>query len=1812
MGKCVINKASVVMLAIVLAFCIIQLPINIYAAGDAPDANGANGSTDKPYIINEESDFAFISTHMGAYFLQTADITLTGSWTIIGDNAASFIGTYNGNGHTISNLTINDSTHSFVGMFGYTNNAVIKNVILLGVSVNAGSGVGQAYIGAIVGMATGNTVIERCQVIGGTIKGTSNDYVGSMAGGSGSTTDAIRYCSNSAAIQAVDGEFVYAGGIAGLNNGAIADCSNTGSISGGEFGYAGGIAGYSYAGGNSVMRCYSTGNISTGVAYSYAGGIVGNASSTILDDNYYHIDSALSGIGNMDFAGPSDDGCTYGDSIYLQNPGNYFNWNFAGNIWTIVPGVNNGYPVLKQVPTLVTTTAASNIALMTATSGGNVTGTGYGTVISRGVQYCKGTDAISTAAALSGGTGSYQVSLSGLVPDTSYYTKAYASNEVGTAYGEPVLFNTLPAPPSVSTVGVPANDIYTAGQSLNLTVNFDKNVTVTGSPFLTLNIGTNTPVQAVYVGGSGTISLVFRYTIASGDADTDGISIGSEITLNGGTIKDAAGNNAVLTLNGVGSTTGVLVDTLMPQITSASLSAGNGYMDITFSEGIYGAADGATALSPSKFVLIFTPHGGAVTSAAVSSVTQSDGTPLFAGGQTAIRAYLTVTGTPSGIETIEIMPATGAAIYDKAGNAMTTAQTTGVKTFNDKEAPAAGGSGIITATAGATTVGIGWTQATDTKTAQGNLQYQVVSSDTNNIDTLVNAEANGAVVQSWTAAVYDAEATGLEQGTTYYFNIIVKDEAGNKAVYAMTQATTTIPEINITGNAITIVNGDTTPDSSDGTSFGSADIKTGSIERTFTLQNTGTGALSLNGTTLVEITGAAAADFAVTQEPSETIAAGGSTTFKVTFDPSTEGTKTATISLANDDSDENPYSFDIQGTATATPEINVRGNATSIADGDTTPQSLDNTDYGSIDIIGGTVEKTYTIESLGSAAVTLSGIPKVEISGADASDFTVTQEPSGTIACDGSTSFTVTFDPSGIGTRTAGISIANNDSDENPYSFNITGIGTDSTAPAAGGSGIIAIEDATSNGLDISWTAATDDGTAQGSLEYMVLYSETNELETISDAVYNGTAVQDWEAGLTEIAITGLSPETTYYMNVLVRDEAGNKAIYQMGTADTVEADDTEAPEAGNSGRIETGNVTASSIDLEWDAATDNSTAQADLQYRVVYSKEDDIDTLNGALNNGTEAQDWTAALTELTADGLDSDTLYYFNVIAADEAGNKTVYEAVYERTLAAEDTTSPEAGGAGVITVGQVTTSSVSLEWEAATDDKTAAGGLKYKAVYSRSSNIGTVNDAQNNGTVAQGWSSGLTELAITDLDDDTVYYFNVIVADEAGNKTVYQETLQRTREKERSNDNDDDNKNTSPGSTTEIIVNGKTENAGTTTVTEEGNVTITTVTVNDQKIEAKLAQEGQGAMVVIPVNGASDVVVGVLNGQTIKNMEQKEAILEIRTENVSYTLPASEINIDSISEQIGQQVALKDIKISITIGEPSEETVRIVESTAVRDGYQIVVKPVEFGISCTSGNKTVQVNKFNGYVERMVAIPEGVDPSRITTGVVLNSDGTFSHVPTTIVIVGGRYYAKINSLTNSVYSVIWNPKTFRDVENHWAKAEVNDMGSRLVINGVDEDNFAPDREITRGEFAAIVVKGLGLMRTGTGKDIYGDVDKNDWYYDAVYIASEYRLINGTGKGSFEPDRKITREEAMLIMSRAMAIVKLDTDTSEAEIKQVLSGYKDSGKLNSWSEKSAAVCIKSGIIQGSGNAIRSEANITRAESAAMVRRFLQKAKLI
>lgn len=161
--------------------------------------------------------------------------------------------------------------------------------------------------------------------------------------------------------------------------------------------------------------------------------------------------------------------------------------------------------------------------------------------------------------------------VNGLTAGQAYTFTVIAENAFGSSVTSSASSAVTPfsAPtPVVTSVAVPANGYYKAGDALIFTVNFDIPETVTGSPSLAIGLNTGGTVAAAYVSGSGTNSLVFKYTVATGNVDDDGIIIGT-IALNGGAIQSAVGADANITLSSVPVTTGVKVDGVAPLQVSA-------------------------------------------------------------------------------------------------------------------------------------------------------------------------------------------------------------------------------------------------------------------------------------------------------------------------------------------------------------------------------------------------------------------------------------------------------------------------------------------------------------------------------------------------------------------------------------------------------------------------------------------------------------------------------------------------------------------------------------------------------------------------------------------------------------------------------------------------------------------------------------------------------------------------------------------------------------------------------------------------------------------------------------------------------------------------------------------------------------------------------------------------------------------------------------------------------------------------------------------------------------------------------------------
>ncbi|RPK30642.1 hypothetical protein EDO6_01269 [Paenibacillus xylanexedens] len=414
-------------------------------------------------------------------------------------------------------------------------------------------------------------------------------------------------------------------------------------------------------------------------------------------------------------------------------------------------------------------------------------------------------------------------------------------------------------------------------------------------------------------------------------------------------------------------------------------------------------------------------------------------------------------------------------------------------------------------------------------------------------------------------------------------------------------------------------------------------------------------------------------------------------------------------------------------------------------------------------------------------------------------------------------------------------------------------------------------------------------------------------------------------------------------------------------------------------------------------------------------------------------------------------------------------------------------------------------------------------------------------------------------------------------------------------------------------DIYVNGqKQEQSATATSSTVNNQVTTTVHVDNDKV---INQIGSGLRtLLLPITGTGkDVVVGELNGKLVKTMEGSNAEVVIQTDSGTYTLPANQIQIDQVLNQFGSTVPLEDITIQIAIAPSAASKQSAIQAAADKmQNTSVVAAPVDFEVKAIWNGQQVNVDRFNSYVERSITLPEGVDGSKITTGVVLQPDGSLLHVPTKVIKGNGQDSAIINSLTNSTYVLIYHPATFSDVSSHWSRDDVQDLASRLIVQGTGENVFAPDRSITRAEFTAVLLRGLGLHAPrSTEAASFTDVKTGSWYEDEVQTAVSYGLISGYADDSFRPNSEISRAEALTIVSRAMKLVGL-AQADASETTSLLSTYSDSAKVQAWAAEPVASAIKQELVQGADGKLMSDADISRAQTAAIVKRLLAKAGLI
>lgn len=170
-----------------------------------------------------------------------------------------------------------------------------------------------------------------------------------------------------------------------------------------------------------------------------------------------------------------------------------------------------------------------------------------------------------------------------------------------------------------------------------------------------------------------------------------------------------------------------------------------------------------------------------------------------------------------------------------------------------------------------------------------------------------------------------------------------------------------------------------------------------------------------------------------------------------------------------------------------------------------------------------------------------------------------------------------------------------------------------------------------------------------------------------------------------------------------------------------------------------------------------------------------------------------------------------------------------------------------------------------------------------------------------------------------------------------------------------------------------------------------------------------------------------------------------------------------------------------------------------------------------------------------------------------------------------------------------------TYSDVAGHWAQSAILRWSDYGVLQG-SEGKFSPDGTLTRGQMAVILSRLLNLPAAPSAG--FTDVAPDAWYADGINRCAAAGILQGS-EGKAMPEDPITREQAMVMLCRALGIA--------AEDVGALTGFSDLSLVSDYARPYAAALVKAGVVKGDANGLLNPlSKITRAEIVTMIDRLV------
>ncbi|WP_069650534.1 S-layer homology domain-containing protein [Caloranaerobacter ferrireducens] len=371
------------------------------------------------------------------------------------------------------------------------------------------------------------------------------------------------------------------------------------------------------------------------------------------------------------------------------------------------------------------------------------------------------------------------------------------------------------------------------------------------------------------------------------------------------------------------------------------------------------------------------------------------------------------------------------------------------------------------------------------------------------------------------------------------------------------------------------------------------------------------------------------------------------------------------------------------------------------------------------------------------------------------------------------------------------------------------------------------------------------------------------------------------------------------------------------------------------------------------------------------------------------------------------------------------------------------------------------------------------------------------------------------------------------------------------------------------------------------ENGNVSAT-FEIDSKKLKEQLEKDSQDKLII---NATSDKDVD----KVTVNMDS-ELITEISTKGKIIELDTGEIKIELSPDTLQLE---KDSKISFNVRKLKKEEANEYLNQLDINKYSTASNIFDFELIQIKDENETKLN-FN----KPLTITINYDKDKVKDyrklGVYyLNeSTNTWEYVgglPSEdgIITFKAGHFSK--------YTVMEYNKIFADVDIPWAKEAIEVLTARHIINGIDDEHYAPYTNITRAQFAKLLVYALDLEK-GENEVTFTDVKGDIWYKAPVEIAASLGIVKGYN-GYFNPDGEITREQMATMIVRTMKYLHPDVDYS-SELY-----FIDKDEISNWAKDSVGIAYNKGIVNGVGeNRFAPKETANRAQAAVMIYRLLEK----